>query len=290
MIDKINGRKALFDGDLWEKYIVLAEKSKIPYTISQSTYTIKLDSAFLKREWMQNMMSEKTFKAYNKIKGDIKKKGLTPPDIDRRDLEYYKFDIPDKLKRAKRTIYNIDIKSAYASVLLNEGVIFEKTFNYMASLSKKDRLACVGMLASNKHTFFYDEAGELCSLGNENNHLAGFFYLCILKVQQVMSKIKNAIGNDFLFYWVDGVYFNSLKSKTIIEGILIDSNFNYTFETLTDVRVNESGKRLSMFFKKEDGREKIFRIPKEDFSINRKLIDLLSIHDPANSIIKKTKK
>jgi len=277
----------LFDGDLWEQYVNLTKAYKCGYCIKQSTYSMEIISPFINKRFMQNLMSNRAFAAYAKIKKDIKEKGLTPPEIKRSMLEYYKFEMPEFLKRAKNTVYNIDLKSAYATVLKNEGVITEDTFNYMARLPKKDRLACVGMLASNKNYFFHGKDGEIEMIQNELNPLTPFFYLCIYRVQQIMNQVKNAIGNDFLFYWVDGIYFNSEKSIPVISKILTDTEFSYSFEVLRDFHVLDNKGRISLKFIKENDKPKIFRVPEMDMQVNKRLIGLLSLHDEENSIIKK---
>jgi len=50
-------------------------------------------------------------------------------------------------------IFNIDIKSAYATILKNDGLITQKTFDFINRLPKQERLTAVGMLAGKKNIF-----------------------------------------------------------------------------------------------------------------------------------------
>ena len=287
MINKLPKIKTLFDGDL---YLLEIEKNiavGLPYSITQSNYTLAINNEYAPIYFMQNVMSNKAFIAANMIKADIKNKGLEPPDIEQDSLQYYKFSLPGLLKKNKKNvIYNIDIKSAYANVLRNNLIITPATFGYLAQLDKQDRLASVGMLASNKNHFFY-EAGELVAIQNERNPLANFFFFCIREIQTIMDKIKFMLGNDFLFYWVDGVYFNNIKNRGIIEEYLRGLDYKNSFETLTDFTTIENKRNHTIYFKKENGTPKIFRVGKTDLSVNKEIINILGLFDDKYKIITK---
>jgi hypothetical protein len=226
-------------------------------------------------------MSNKTFGAYAKIKKDILIQNLVPPEVDKRMLEYYKFAPHEKILRAKNTIYNIDIKSAYPSVLINSKIITTETWEYLASLEKKDRLACLGMLAANKIYYFYNQENKLTHIDRDLNPLSGFFNLCIFEIQNIMNEIRAAIGNDFLFYWVDGIYFNSEKSIPIVKRILEENEYKYSVEKLKDFSVYEND---SFTFENEKGESKIFRMPGFDDRVNKELVKLLNLHDEKSVI------
>lgn len=269
--------KSFFSEDNYIKYLELCKASKMPFIIEQSNYTLKIQSEFINVQFMQNMMSKRAFIAYQKIKSDISKSGLVPPEIDRRELKYYKFEIPNRLKQSSKTIYNIDIKSAYATVLKNHLIISPKTFAYLSSLHKQDRLASVGMLAGRKNIFEYTNGGELKSYSKKENELANFFYFAVLQTQYIMQGIQSLLGRDFLFYWVDGVYFENENRKDEVFKYLSEKGYKYSFDILQDFSVMETGKLHRLFFKKE-GEEKTFTIPKPDNEIARKVIDFLGVH------------
>ena len=147
--------KLLFDETNYQMYMKFIHSAKIPYTITRSNYTLKIESEILNVHFMQNVMSKKAFMCGAMVQADLKKSGVEMPEINRAELDYFSFNIPDILRKKEgETIYNIDIKSAYANALNVNKLLSEKTYNYLCSLSKKDRLAAVGMLASRKDVFY----------------------------------------------------------------------------------------------------------------------------------------
>ena len=165
--------------------------TKQPFAIIQSNYTYEVISKAFKEDgttpivhakFVQNMMSTNAMIAGAVIEKEIKEKGVEPPEIDKFNLRYNKFSKLEVLHKANETIYCIDIKSAYLQVLYNEGLIKKQTFENTQKLSKKDRLAAVGLLATNKTIMHHDETGEEIAIENEQKEYAPFFFLCIMKV------------------------------------------------------------------------------------------------------------
>lgn len=269
--------KSLFNENNYTLYLEMIKTAKVPFTIKQSNYTLDIESDFLNIQFMQNIMSEKAFIANQMIKGDIKRFNIVPPEIDREMIKYYAFNIPKKLQAAKNTVYNIDIKSAYATVLLNHHVITDKTFNYLCHVQKKDRLAAIGMLAGRKNIFHYDKNAEVIEFEITENPLSNFFYFCIYHVERIMDAIRAAIGNSFLFYWIDGIYFDNPDKAPLIMQILRENQYKYSFDTLTDFIYKEHEKRFIIYYKK-DGEQKTFNVPKHNSTVAKEIINFLSLH------------
>ena len=88
------------------------------------------------------MQSKRCFAAFAKIKSDVLK--VMPPEISGDKLIYFQYDFTKSVSHD--TVYNIDLKSAYAAVLFKEGFITKKTWEYLKSVDKEDRLATVGKI------------------------------------------------------------------------------------------------------------------------------------------------
>lgn len=270
--------KALFSDNNYLLYLDFVKSTNWPHVIRQSNYTLEIESDFLHIQFMQSLMSKSALIANKMIIRDIKQKGLLPPDINKDDLDYFSFSPPQRLKKTKSTIYNIDIKSAYATVLKNHGVISEQTENYMRRLQKKDRLASIGMLAGKKNEFHYNEKNEVVNLVFKENDLQNFFYFCVWKVQQIMNKCREIAGNSFLFYWVDGIYFDKKDCIDKISDYLSEHNYAHSTDELHEFTFTDTANRYNLHFFK-DGEKKTFPIPKPNAEINKKIIALLSLHD-----------
>jgi hypothetical protein len=267
--------KTLFVEDNYKNYLELCASSGLPYRIIESNYTLSIESDFCNVTFMQNVMNKKAFIAGAKIKRDIKNTGLEPPEFDEGEMTYFNFAPIPELINCPKTIYNIDIKSAYANVLNNHSLILPETFNYMKTLIKKDRLACVGMLASSKD--IYECLGnEELEYHNEIKDTKNWFYFCVNIINKIMEKIKKAI-KSFLFYWVDGLFFHDKKEADLIMNILDELGYNYSFEVCTEFVYSDEGKQQKLKYYKSDGTLKVLTLPKKNNDVDKFLLDFLGI-------------
>jgi hypothetical protein len=293
-VRKIKKTPSLFDGELWRLLIEQAKAAKMGYTVKYSTYTIEIISPFADFYFMQDKMNPRCFGAANGIKKDIKSYleqlaayGEPPPIIDRR-VNYYQFAMPERLKQTGHTIYNIDIKSAYASVLAQHELITPATASNLSSLAKKDRLASVGMLASNKYSYTFNEENVLSAVEYNEGEYSDFFYFCIRHTQKLMETIQEMLGKDFLFYWVDGIYFENIKHRGAIEKYLQEEGYRNSFDILEEFHAFENNKQFTIYFEKE-GKQKMFKVPKPQKGHAKELVELLGLHSDDFSVIKKHK-
>jgi hypothetical protein len=253
-----------------KEYIQFMRNSKLPFQLSCSNYTTRLKAGELSKTFVANMQSKRTFAAYAKIKSDLKDKPV--PKINQDTLIYFQHDF-------KKDIYidevvNIDIRSAYATVLFNDGLISKETFAYLAKIKKHERLASVGMLASRKKNFEFVN-GEPVSMEEVVSETSGFFFHAIKRTHELMNNLKKLCGNNYLFTWVDGIYFlpdPEAISKCLQE--LEQHNFEYKVENLTEFDVSIKQHKILVTFKKE-GESKIFNLPSPTSEFKSIIVDSL---------------
>lgn len=255
-------------------YLDLLQKMRIPYKITRSNYTLDIESSAINAYFMTNVMSDKAFICGALVKKDILASGIEIPEIDRDILKYFDFNIPSIIN-ANEVMYNVDIKSAYATALIANKLISEKTFNFLASLSKTDRLAAVGMLASRKDIFEHDASGECIEHTKQIKDTANWFSYCILEIQKLMEGVRDEIGEDFLFYWVDGIFFKTKENAEKIMQYLAKKGYKSTFEVCTSFKYLEDSAQKMLFYKKQDGTEKRLSLPKTNKDVDKYLISLL---------------
>lgn len=155
------------------------------------------------------------FAAYDKIKSDLKD---LPIPVDIRYIKYYQTNFKHEKLYADK-IYQIDIKSCYASILRNSELITPETFEYIAALSKENRLASIGMLASKKNIFEFDETGNVKEHTVIKSEYSDYFFYCVQETYRIMDECKYILGDDFLFIWVDAIYFsgNVEKAQSVMQ-------------------------------------------------------------------------
>jgi len=277
--------KTLFDDDNYKNALDFCASSGLEYEIIRSNYTLEIRSSFFNISFIQKQHSEKAFIAKAKILKDIKGTGYKTPEIDKEDLVYFNFAMPERLKKGKHTIYNIDIKSAYANVLKRHGLISGKTFYFMSKLSKANRLMCVGALAAKKKIFLM-KGDETVSCRTEILESENWFYFCVLKVNEIMNIARNEIQADFLLYWVDGIFFDNQENAKKIGLILEKMGYNYSYDICTEFEYIENEKEKKISYIKGEKRivaesgkvlnRKILSLPKKNDQVDEFLIKLLN--------------
>ena len=90
-------------------------------------------------------------------------------------------------------VLNIDISSAYATCLLNSGLITRETFEYVKRLRKEERLPAVGMLARSACYWEY-ERGECTGIHVDRAETAEVFFYLIEEINLLMKSIEWELG------------------------------------------------------------------------------------------------
>lgn len=246
----------------------------IPFKMIVSNYTTEIKSDYIHIRYLKNAKSSMAFMAYSKVQKDVKGKECKEADV--QYLKYYQtgFNFSDIYADE---LYNIDIKSAYASILLNDGYITQGTFDFMAKLPKQERLAAVGMLAGRKHIFHYDEKGEQLSFEEVKNPNGKYFFYAVEKTFEVMDYAKMILGNSYCFSWVDSVYFSDKEKAFEVQTMLADKfKLKSSFDVLNEFEVktiikNSEQKYYNLRYRKGERIVKNFSIPYPD-TTNRQAI------------------
>jgi hypothetical protein len=149
------------------------------------------------------------FAAYSKIKSGLQP---LPKNVDVKYIKYYQTNFRYTNIYADH-IYQIDIKSCYSNILFNNGLISIATNEYITEMSKENRLAAIGMLASKKNVFEFDDNGKCINHSIDKSKLSDYFFFCVQETYLIMDECKRILGDDFLFIWVDAIYINGNMEK-----------------------------------------------------------------------------
>lgn len=102
-----------------------------------------------------------------------------------------------------------------------------------------ERLTSVGMLATSHVKYFYS-GGKCIDFKPYREPTAQIFFFLIDEINYLMQDIKWILGNDFIFYWVDGVFMKPTTPKSKIEkveNLLISLNYKYKYEKVENFSV-----------------------------------------------------
>ena len=232
------------------------------FTLKISNYTANLKAGEHNYLFAEDIIDTKAFRYYQKMNKQLGGEIREIPQ----NVKYHDFSGLTKSEETIEDIICIDISSAYLSVLKNEKVISEETFDWINNTSTKNkksktaRLKSVGMFASNPMKLIF-ENGEITDFEQKRNPFAWVFFLACQKTGEAMELCKKELGDDFLFYWVDGIFFRNNQEKIAkITEILKTLGFKSKLENVNNLRKSEK----TLLFNK-DGKEKILFLPQTNF-------------------------
>ena len=256
--------KSLSDPKSAKAHIDFLQHAGIPYTLKVSNYTLEIVSDIINIQFLHSMRSNRCFAAYAKVKSNVTKHEV--PKVKKHELEYFMHDFREDYY-ADHAI-NIDIKSAYPTVLLNDGYITQETFDYLSKIPKLDRLAAIGMLASKKYVFNYGGNGELLNFEKITSPLENFFFHCVKRVGDIMNDLKKLSNADYLFTWVDGIYLKTNDEYLYDIAPHLEANkFKYSVDIIHNFRVKVLQGKLKIDFWKEDKTKDDREICKQKFFV-----------------------
>jgi len=232
------------------------------FKLKISNYTASVKAGDHAYFFSEDVIDTKAFRYFQKMNKEVAGEIREIPT----NVKYHDFTGLVKSEETIEDIICIDISSAYLTVLRNENIISENTFDWINTTSRKNkkaktaRLKSVGMFARNPMELIF-ENGEIKNFEQNRNPFAWVFFLACQKTGEAMEICKKELGEDFLFYWVDGIFFRNNKEKIpIILEILKTLGFNSKQEIVSNLRKSEK----TLLFNKE-GKEKILFLPKTNF-------------------------
>ena len=245
--------------------IDLLNKLGVEFIVQHGTYTTTIITSESRARYMMNTYQTRVFMCANMIKSDVLKSDLA---LEIMGSKYLKsnFGVSQHPKsyRAQKVL-NIDISAAYATCLHRHGLITERTHNALKKLPKIERLPCVGMLATS-HTKFIYSGGECVGLEPYRAPTANIFFFLIDEINYIMQQIQFLLGSKFIFYWVDGVFFDADTSPEIIQEIesyLTELGYNYKYEIVEDFKLKFDEKKVMISMIK-NGKPKQYIVGMDD--------------------------
>ena len=249
-----------FEG--YSQYLINSNKT---FKIEQTGYSRTIIHDNNKSIYADDKINSVCFSMFSSLKKEIKNNDLHIDFVPEYDVKYYGISeiVSKKSFLMPSDIVNVDIKSAYLSVLKNKKIISEELFEKINKINKIDRLKTLGFLATNKVVLEY-ENGELINVTSKRNEYANYFFLCCYEIGELMTRIANEFNENFLFYWVDGIYFdkNNLNIERVTK-IIDEYQFSYKVEHLTSANLEFREKTAIFSYLKED-KKKIITVPIED--------------------------
>lgn len=193
-------------------------KQKMDYVLKVGGSTYQLDSILFKdKAFNSTNLANKDLLFIKKVKRHILKNKIYLNFLDQyfpSDVAYV--DVNPTLHNRKITnVKEVDVDEAYWKTAYLLGAIDEELYEEgkKGNLGKYTRLVALGALAKKETHYIYKNGvyshkEEIRSELTEN-----VWYSICKRFSDVMQGAKQLLGNDYLFYWVDGIYFVNNKTN-----------------------------------------------------------------------------
>mgnify|MGYP006272155985 CR=1 FL=1 len=232
------------------KVKVLKQKCEYLYKHGKSFSLVKSGGTY---ELVSGLWNEKAtsrgFRAddlafINKVRNYVEKNNIVLNFIDTyykgEDIQYVKVKDYGVGERIEDLIY-IDINSAYWQTAHHLGIISDSLYTQGLETNKIVRLAALGSLAKTREIWNYDgnNLKKSETIRNPNENL--WFAIC-KRVSDVMIEVVNKIGDDFVFYWVDGIYIkNTPESFAKVTSAFIKLGYSSKYEPIPFIQFHDKG-------------------------------------------------
>lgn len=163
----------------------------------------------------------------------------TPFDIEYNDFSesiFYMNEIKEKKEyweNSDQRVIEADMSKAYFRAMLISGFLSKSLHDELISLGKKYRLKLLGTMATQSIERHYI-LGELQPPPETDRQkeidrriLRSAWTKTCRRVADAMQVVKSSLGGNFLFYWVDGIYFTDPKKSDYTINQLFFELFNH---------------------------------------------------------------
>lgn len=166
-------------------------------------------------------------------------------------------------------VYEADISHAYYRAAFVLGFISKSLYlEIVKNITKSERLRLLGCIASVKTTTLYKEGVPTDRPIIKSSRICrdAWFKICHY-IDSALIELKGVLGKDFLFYWVDGIYFrytdtmNDFKNSEhwhAIRRIFYKYNVEFKCVHIPLFNVINNGEYLEINLIKPDGKVKRF--------------------------------
>ena len=166
-------------------------------------------------------------------------------------------------------VMEMDITKAYYQMAFNLGYISKKFFEMTLTLPKVIRLRLLGSIATKRVVETYKDGKVVEMKVVEDLRMRDIWFHICYNVGKVMKECSEAIQDFFIFYWVDGIYFQmhphfntqNDPTKQIIQKIFQKNNLKFTINQLDKISLQNLNNEIMLKCWK-DGRVKSnFSVP-----------------------------
>ena len=225
----------------------------IPYELYYSSSTARLVTEYEKRIYAESRITKKELILRNQIKKDINER-VERVTRDERPAHYFRWakklgymDLnPGEVIRVE-DVYEVDLVSAYYHAAAKLGYLSPEFFEKTKTLPKPIRLRLLGSIATRKQYETFD-GEEFQTWVEQDDKMRAVWHNIVCYVDDVMQEMASYLGDRFLWYWVDGIYFTTFGehdiSATLVEQIAKKNSFEVHKKKLKRIEIRKVDKYM----------------------------------------------
>ena len=262
--EKTKTIKIFYSGNALNERLNRLKNEKCTFTISFTGYTAIIKIGRFNEYYVKESVKN-SFEIAQKIKSAIINSKIYVDEVHSDKIKYFSLN---KLKAQKiKKVYNVDINAAYPTALLNLGFISKELFDELQALPKMKKLKAIGMLATKKTVFEFENGQQVKAYFKVNDELRNVWFAICQEVGEAIDECKQNI-KSFLFFWFDGIYYSDESETEKIIEILNKRKFASKKEVLSNFTVIHSEHNVMISYLKGDRKTpKNFCIPKAERAI-----------------------
>ena len=263
-------------------YALMLQRLKVPYKVSKTSSSCSIEHQDRKVMFSAGDIKKPEMILQQRLKKEIKTNFEKLSSYKKRLItgtyrsKYFKFD--ESLRELElsageilvyNNVYCIDITKAYYYCAYNIGLLSEDFFVELLDIPKYMRLRLLGSIATLKHIYFYNENGEMVFTELKYNKTNRKIWDYIVnEIDRLIQKCADAVESQFLFYWVDGIFFKERDHHTtlcqdLIGHILRKNNYHFTIKQLDKIEIYNFGKTLRLESYRDGEGLGVYTIPKK---------------------------
>ena len=246
-------RNADFVNKLIEDY----KSQRLNFKIHHAKYSTIIEIGKSKMRFCTQTYNPKVFQCNSRIKGELNRNPKAQ-ELLKGSYSTLNFGSKPGLKPGSYgKAINLDISGAYPQCLLNHELISKKTYDWLMSLDKKERLPAIGMIAKKKIIYSY-ENGELQDVSEETGKYQKIFFFIVSEIDRIMNECLKIAGDYYLMHWVDGIFLEHKTPRRLvryIEQVFKDNKYNYKFEPVSYLDIKRDNMHLEIDMMKKDVRK-----------------------------------
>ena len=267
--------------DEYKKYL---EDSEIKYALELSRSVTIIRCKLGDYKTIKNKLTPKQLGFINRVKHHIQKtiqdKNYIKTFWKKEKINIVYSDWKNGLKVGSQfdNIYEVDIKGAYWTEANKRGLLTKELYDEGKGKKMKPiRVIALGSLAKKKYKYRYipkTKSQKFINLSVNKKNKRIWDGICNTVGNAIVDVRKSLSDNDFIFFWVDGIYFKGDKNIKEVLSIFKKHGFKckvrniYRIKVEIDTKNKTNAKTLVIYedkkqFKEKSGRP--FFLSKEAF-------------------------